>query len=53
MHNFRKLADWKLSRELGSEIYATSILVKKPEARLITTQLLRAALSISANIAEG
>ena len=53
MHNFRKLTVWNLSRELGSEIYATSVLVKKSEARRITTQLRRAALSISANIAEG
>lgn len=53
MHNFRKLTVWRLSRELGSEIYMECARISRPEARAISTQLRRSALSISANIAEG
>src|ERR1035437_9932229 len=53
MHNFHKLDVWDHSRELGSEIYLFCAKITRPEARLITAQLRRSALSISANIAEG
>ena len=42
-----------MSRELGVEIYKLCAKLRAPAARLITAQLSRAALSISANIAEG
>ena len=53
MHNFRKLKVWEDSRSLGSDIYKLCAPITRPEAKLITSQLRRSALSISANIAEG
>ena len=53
VHNFRKLTVWRLSRELGSEIYLECARVTRPEEKAITALLRRAALSISTNIAEG
>jgi len=40
-------------RELGTESYSETARASRPELRLITAQLRRSALSISANIAEG
>jgi len=53
VHDFRKLEVWHLSRALGSDVYRACARVTRPEARLITAQLRRAALSIATNIAEG
>jgi four helix bundle protein len=53
VHNFRKLAVWRMSRELGSDIYLHCSHITRPETRLITTQLRRSALGISSAIAEG
>jgi four helix bundle protein len=53
VHNFRKLTVWRLSRDLGSDIYLRCSRITRPEARLITTQLRRSALGISSAIAEG
>lgn len=53
MHDFHKLDVWHLSRALGSDIYRACAIVTRPEARAITAQLRRAALSIATNIAEG
>jgi four helix bundle protein len=53
VHDFRRLEVWQLSREVGVEIYRVCAKPMVPAARLVTTQLSRAALSISANIAEG
>jgi len=53
MHDFHKLEVWHLSRVLGSEIYRACALVKRSEARLITSQLSRSALGIASTIAEG
>ena len=53
MHNFRKLTVWRLSCELGIDVYRECARVTRPEAKAITSQLRRAALSISSNIAEG
>jgi four helix bundle protein len=53
VHDFRKLLVWQMARELGVEIYRICAKPKAPAARLITTQLGRAALSIATNIAEG
>ncbi|MDQ6634317.1 MAG: four helix bundle protein [Gemmatimonadota bacterium] len=53
MHNFRKLIGWSAACELGADVYAPCGSVTRPESRVITSQLRRAALSIAANIAEG
>lgn len=53
MHDFRRLKVWQLARELGAEIYRETASASRPDLRLITSQLRRSALSISANIAEG
>jgi four helix bundle protein len=52
VHNFRKLLVWRFSRELGTEIYKLCAGRPRDEA-VVTRQLRRAALSISATIAEG
>ena len=53
MQDFKKLEVWKLSYNLGKRIYKITINFPKEEIYSITSQLRRAALSISANIAEG
>jgi four helix bundle protein len=53
VHDFRKLLVWQMSREVGVEIYRVCAKPKAPAARLVTSQLSRAALSIATNIAEG
>jgi four helix bundle protein len=53
VHDFRKLAVWHMSRELGSELYLRCSRITRPETKLITTQLRRSALGISSAIAEG
>jgi four helix bundle protein len=52
VHDFRKLLVWQLSRELGTDLY--KLCAGRPrDETVVTTQLRRAALSISATIAEG
>ena len=53
VHDFRKLLVWQMSREVGVEIYRICAKPRAPAARLVTTQLSRAALSVATNIAEG
>lgn len=53
VHDFHRLTVWHHSRALGSDIYRSCALVTRPEARAITSQLRRSALSIATNIAEG
>jgi len=53
MQDFKKLEVWKLSYEFGKKIYKITTNFPKEETYSITSQLRRAALSISANIAEG
>lgn len=53
MHDFRKLTVWTRSRALAVEIHGLCATEMRPDRRLVTSQLKRAALSISANIAEG
>lgn len=53
VHDFRRLHVWELSRLVGVEIYRLCAQLTRPEARLITAQLRRSALSIATNIAEG
>jgi S23 ribosomal protein. len=53
MHNFRKLDVWHRSRALAVDVCAICATVTRPEQKLVTSQLKRSALSISATIAEG
>ena len=53
MHNFRKLTVWDRSRVFAQEVYALTAKVVRPDQRVISAQLRRAALSVPANIAEG
>ena len=51
--SFEKLEVWQLSRKLVVEIYKTTSLFPKEELYVLTSQLRRAAISVSSNIAEG
>jgi four helix bundle protein len=53
MHNFRKLHVWSRARALGADVYRLCATVTAPQAKIVTAQLRRSALSISANIAQG
>lgn len=52
MHNFRKLKVWVRARAFAREIYFLTA-PARPEEKVITSQLRRSALAISAQIAEG
>lgn len=52
-HNFRKLAMWKKSVELATDIYQKTRQYPKQETYGIVSQMRRSAVSISSNIAEG
>ena len=53
MHNFRELVVWKKAIELTITIYKTTESFPKIEVYGITSQMRRAAISVSSNIAEG
>ena len=53
MHNFRKLTVWSRSRIFARDVYFLCAAVRNPQQRVVTAQLRRSALSISATIAEG
>ncbi len=53
MHKFRDLIVWKRSMALTKRIYSITNLFPQSEKWGLTSQLQRAAVSISANIAEG
>ncbi|MFL5606222.1 MAG: four helix bundle protein [Gemmatimonadaceae bacterium] len=53
MHNFRKLTVWSRARFLATDVFESCAAVTRPDHRMVTAQLKRSALSISANIAEG
>ena len=50
---FEKLQVWQKSRELSIKIYKTTALFPSEEKFGLTSQMRRAAISISSNIAEG
>ena len=52
-HNFREMVIWKDSIKIAKDIYAISSEFPIHEKYGISSQLQRAAVSISANIAEG
>ncbi|MES2629075.1 MAG: four helix bundle protein, partial [Bacteroidota bacterium] len=51
--DFRKLQIWQLSLDLCQDIYRLTAMFPKTEMFGITSQMRRAAVSISSNIAEG
>jgi four helix bundle protein len=53
IYSFEKLEVWQLSRKLAVEIYSISKDFPKEEIYGLTSQLRRAAISVSSNIAEG
>jgi four helix bundle protein len=53
MRDFRELKVWETSHRLAIEIYRATIDLPKEEVYGLTSQMRRAAVSISANIAEG
>ncbi len=53
MRNFRNYEIWKLAIELGTSIYQLSALLPDDERFGFKSQLKRAVVSISSNIAEG
>lgn len=53
MGNFRDLAVWKEAGDLAVEIYKVAAQLPPEERFGLTSQLRRAAVSVSANIAEG
>jgi four helix bundle protein len=52
-YSFEKLESWHLSRKFVSQIYRTTHSFPVSERYGITSQLQRAAISISSNLAEG
>ncbi|TLX73230.1 four helix bundle protein [Labilibacter sediminis] len=52
-YNFEKLEIWQLSRQLVKNIYSITQHFPEEEKFGLTSQLRRAAVSISSNIAEG
>mgnify|MGYP006205393827 FL=1 len=52
-HNFRKLTIWKEGIELAKDTYSITKIFPKSEIYSLTSQMQRAAVSISSNIAEG
>jgi four helix bundle protein len=53
MQDYRKLVVWQKAHKLTLDLYSVSANLKAPEAWPLRDQLLRAAISIPSNIAEG
>jgi four helix bundle protein len=53
MQDYRKLRVWQKAHKMTLETYAVSAYLKTPEVWLLRDQLLRAAISVPSNIAEG
>lgn len=53
VHNFRELIVWKVSIDLSTRIYQLTKAFPPSELYALTSQMQRASVSISANIAEG
>jgi four helix bundle protein len=53
MQDYRKLRVWQKAHQLTLETYAVSAHLRNPTSWPLRTQLLRAAISVPSNIAEG
>ena len=53
LYSFEKLETWQIARMLASDVYRTTSSFPPEEKFGLTLQIRRAALSITANIAEG
>lgn len=53
IRDFTSLDAWRFARELRSSIYSATRALPSTEKYLLTNQLRRAAISITANVAEG
>ena len=53
MHNYQQLLFWQRARELNKSIYQISATFPTHENYSLTSQMRRASISISSNIAEG
>jgi four helix bundle protein len=53
MQSHRELDVWKVAMELARDVYGLARLMPKQEEYRLTGQMIRAAVSIAANIAEG
>ncbi|MGD9815853.1 MAG: four helix bundle protein [Hyphomonadaceae bacterium] len=53
MQSHRELDVWKLAMELARDVYKLARLMPKQEEYRLTGQMIRAAVSTAANIAEG
>lgn len=53
LQSHRELDVWKLAMELARDVYKLARLMPKQEEYRLTGQMIRAAVSIAANIAEG
>ncbi len=53
MKDFRSLKTWEKSHQLTLEVYRVTAVFPKDELYGLTSQILRASVSIPANIAEG
>ncbi len=53
MHQFKELKIWQKSRELAKSVYQESQKFPSDEIYGLTSQIRRAVISVSANIAEG
>ena len=52
-YSFEKLEKWRISKDFVSDIYRITTCFPKEELFGLTSQLRRAAVSVSANLAEG
>ena len=53
MQDYRKLFVWQRAHQMAADAYALPKFFQKPEAWPLRDQILRAAISIQSNIAEG
>ncbi len=53
MRDFKKLEVWRIARELNKLVYVVTKNFPKDEIYGLTSQIRRASISISSNIAEG